>query len=161
MPPNGPHIVVATFCERVLIEPDGVVSLIRLVDRFTQTATGPEPPEDMPPFVLTERELRMLITVKPDQARGRFTIKIVAEAPSGIRTPIGEQDLNLQPGNHGANLNIGVNFAFQHEGVYWFDVILGGPRRQEDQVMTRVPLEVLYQRQRVPTSPAEQEDEQD
>jgi len=45
MPETGPHIVNATFCEKVLIEPDGVLSLIRLVDRFTQTATGPEPPE--------------------------------------------------------------------------------------------------------------------
>jgi len=159
MPGTGPHLITATFCEKVLIEPDGVLSLIRLVDRFTQTATGPEPPEQMPPFVLTERELRMVITLKSDQAKGRFIVKIVAEAPSGLRTPIGESDVNLSAGNQGVNLNIGVNFAFQHEGVYWFDVILGGPRNQEDQLMTRVPLEVLYQRVRV--SPPEQADEQD
>lgn len=155
MPEKGPHLTVAAFCEKVLQEGDGVLTLVRLVDQFTQTATGPEPPDQMPPFVLTERDLRMVLSLKPDKARGRFSIKIVAEAPSGVRTPIAEYDLNLAAGNRGVNLNIGVNFAFQDEGVYWFDVILGGPRSQEDQLMTRVPLEVLYQRQRVPASPPE------
>jgi hypothetical protein len=161
VPETGPHIITATFCEKVLIEPDGVMSLIRLVDRFTQTATGLEPPAQMPPFVLTERDLRMVITLKSDQAKGRSTIKIVAEAPSGIKTPIGESDVNLPGGNQGVQLNIGVNFAFQHEGVYWFDVLLGGPHHEEDVLITRVPLEVLYQRQRVPASPRDQEDEQE
>ena len=99
--------------------------LIRLVDRFTQTATGIEPPDQMPPFVITERELRLLITLKADQAKGRSTIKIIAEAPSGLRTPVGESDVNLQGGSSGVNLDIGVKFAFQHEGVYWFEVCTG------------------------------------
>ena len=30
---RGPYIQVAAFCERVLQEADGVVSLIRIVDR--------------------------------------------------------------------------------------------------------------------------------
>jgi hypothetical protein len=160
MPETGPHIVTAAFCEKVLVETDGVLSLVRMVDRFTQTATGPDPPEQMPPFVLTERDLRMVITLKSDQAKGRFVVKIVAEAPSGMRTPIGESDVNLPGGNQGVNLNIGVNFAFQHEGIYWFDVILGGPRDQEDQLMTRVPLEVLYQRVRV-SPPGQAQEEED
>lgn len=161
MPETGPHIVNATFCEKVLIEDDGVLSLIRLVDRFTQTATGPEPPEQMPPFVLTDRDLHMVITLKSDKAKGRCTVKIVAEAPSGVRTPIGDYDVNLPGGNHGINLNIGINFAFQHEGVYWFDVLLGGPREQKDVLMTRAPLQVLYQRQRVHASPPDQSGEQE
>ncbi len=157
MPETGPHIVIATFCEKVLLEPDGVLSLIRVVDRFTQTATGPEPPDQMPPFIVSDRELRMVVALKSDKAKGRCAIKVVAEDPSGVRTPVGESDVTLPGGNQGVNLNIGVNFAFQHEGVYWFDVILDGPRNQEDQLMTRVPLEVVYQRQRVPIPPSETE----
>ena len=157
MPDTGPHVVIATFCEKVLSEPDGVLSLIRVVDRFTQTATGTEPPEQMPPFVVSDRDLRMVISLKSDKAKGRCSIKIVAEDPSGVRTPVGESDVTLPVGNQGVNLIIGMNFAFQHEGVYWFDVILGGPRNQEDHLMTRVPLEVVYQRQRVQPPPAEAE----
>lgn len=161
MPDTGPHIAVATLCERVLTEGDGVLSIIRIVDRLIQTATGPEPPEQMPPFLVGDRDLRMVIALKSDQARGRVTVKIVVEDPSGARIPVGESDVTLQPGNLGANFNIGLNFAVQHEGVYWFDVLLGGPRNQQDQLMTRVPLEVVYQRQRVVAStPEEPTDEE-
>lgn len=161
MPDTGPHIAVATLCERVLTEGDGVISIIRIVDRLIQTATGPEPPEQMPPFLVGDRDLKMVIALKSDQAKGRCTVKIVVEDPSGVRVPVGESDITLQPGNLGANLVIGMNVALQHEGVYWFDVLLGGPRNQQDQLMTRVPLEVVYQRQKVPASQPESSTEED
>lgn len=162
MPDTGPHIAIATLCERVLVEQDGVLSVIRVVDRLIQTATGTAPPEQMPPFLVQENDLRMVISLKSDRARGRFTVKIVLEDPSTQRMQVGQSDLTLQPGNSGANLNIGLNLAIQHEGVHWFDVLLGGPHEQEDQLMTRVPLQVVYQRQHVPTSmlesPPDEED---
>lgn len=161
MPDTGPHIAIAAVCERVLIEQDGVMSIIRVVDRLTQTATGVEPPEQMPPFLVKESDLRMVIALKSDKARGRCTIKVVLEDPSGQRVPVGQSDVTLQPGIGGTNLNIGMNLAIQHEGVHWFDVLLGGPREQKDQLMTRVPLDVVYARQHVPGSPPEKSAEED
>lgn len=161
MPETGPHIAIATLCEKVLIEQDGVISIIRVVDRLIQTATGTDPPEQMPPFLVQEGSLRMVIALKADQARGRCIIKVVLEDPSGQRVPVGQQDVTLQPGGGGANLNIGMNLAIQYEGTHWFDVMLGGPRNQQDQLMTRVPLQVVYSRQHVPESPQEHSPEAD
>ncbi len=152
MPETGPHIAIATLCEKVLTEQDGVLSIIRVIDRFIQTATGPEPPDQMPPFIISDRDLKMVVALKSDKAKGRFSVKVIVEDPSGARVPVGESDVTLPGGNQGINLVIGMNLAVQHEGVYWFDILLGGPRGQEDQLISRVPLEVLYQRQRVPAS---------
>jgi hypothetical protein len=155
MPETGPHVTLAVLCERALVEADGVLSIIRIVDRLTQTATGESPPEQMPPFIVSD--IRMVIALKPDRARGRFSLKLVMEDPSGTRIPLGENDVTLQSGNNGVNVMSPVQFVIQHEGVYWVDVLLGGPRQQEDELMTRVPFEVVYQRQRVPTSPPSEE----
>ena len=68
---------------------------------------------------------------------------------------MGEQDVNLSAGgNRGVNLISPLQFAVQHEGTYWFDILLGGPD-QEDELLTRLPLEVQYQRQviRAPRNP--------
>jgi hypothetical protein len=148
MPATGPHIQAALLCERVITEGDGVLSFIRVVDRLISTATGPEPPETMPPLMVNN--LQMVVALKSDQARGRFALKLVMEAPSGASEPIGEADVNLAPGNQGINLVMGVQLGLEFEGIYWIDVILGGPRGQPDERLTRVPLEVVYQRQRVP-----------
>jgi hypothetical protein len=144
MPETGPHVVIAVICERVLTEQDGVLSLIRVVNRVTNTATGPDPPKKMPPLLV--RDLSMVIALKADRARGRFSVSLIGEDPMGVRTPLGEQDVNLSAGNRGVNLVSPLQFALQHEGVYWIDVLLGGPE-QEDELLTRVPLEVQYQRQ--------------
>lgn len=147
MPDTGPHLVIAVICERVLTEADGVNSIIRVVDQVTNTASGPDPPKTMPPLLIND--LKMVISLKAGMARGRFTISLIAEDPMGVRTPMGEQDVNLSAGNRGVNLISQLQFALQHEGVYWFDVLLGGPN-QEDELLTRVPLEVQYQRQVIP-----------
>jgi hypothetical protein len=86
MPETGPHLILATFCEKVIEEKDGVLSLIRLVDRFTQTASGADPPPQMPPFIISD--LKLVLTLKPDQARGRFAVKIVAEDPELYVVPL-------------------------------------------------------------------------
>ena len=155
MPDTGPHVAVAVLCERVITEGDGVLSLIRIVDRVTQSATGPDPPDLMPAFIVDN--LQMVLALKSDQARGRHRIKLVIEDPSTTRTPVTENDVNLSPGNQGINVVIPVKLGLELEGVYWIDVILSAPRGQEDKLMTRVPIEVVYQRQRVPVEPDQSE----
>lgn len=141
---------MAVLCEKVLNEQDGVISAIRIIDRLTQTATGPEPPEQMPPFMLDT--LTMLITVKPDQARGRYGIRIRPEQPGGVQLPPTEQAITIQPGAAGLNLIMPLILPIAHEGVYWFDVFLTARPPQPDRLLTRVPLEVIYSPQRSPAS---------
>jgi hypothetical protein len=49
---------------------------------------------------------------------------------------------------------IGLHLGLIEEGVHWIDVMLGTPAAGPEQLLTRVPLEVVYQRQRVPTVPS-------
>src|SRR5260370_752594 len=47
---GGPYVAVATVCERVLQEQDGVLSVIRVIDRIIHGVAGPEAPDEMPPM---------------------------------------------------------------------------------------------------------------
>lgn len=134
-----------------MTEADGVLSFMRVVDRITNTASGIDPPDEMPPMLAN---IQMVVALKSDRAKGRHSVKFFMEAPDGARQQIGEQDVTLTPGNSGANLVIGLQLGLALEGVYWVDVVLGGPRGQEDVLLTRTPLEVVYQRQRVPAPPS-------
>jgi hypothetical protein len=145
---TGPHLLAALICEKVLNEQDGVLSAIRIIDRIQQTAVGPDAPEQMQPFVVDN--LTLLITIKSDQARGRYGIKVRPEEPSGVQLPPMEQAITIQPGPTGVNLIMPFVLAIQAEGVYWFDVFLTGPAPQADRLLTRVPLEVIYSPQRPP-----------
>ena len=147
---TGPHLIAAVICEKVLQEADGARSEIHIIDRLEQTAVGPDAPEQMPPFLLDN--MTILITVKSDQARGRYGIKVRPEAPGGIQLPPMEQAITIQSGPAGVNLVMPFVLPIQAEGVYWFDVFLTGPAPQTDRLLTRVPLEVIYSPQRPPAT---------
>jgi hypothetical protein len=148
---TGPHLLIAVLCEKVLQESDGVLSVIRVIDRLTQGAAGPEAPEQMPPFILDR--LTMLVAIRADQARGRHGIKIRPEAPSGLQMQSVEQGVTIQSGATGINLILPLVLPITEEGVYWFDVFLTGPAPQADRLLTRVPLEIVYAPQRVGAGP--------
>lgn len=143
---TGPHLIMAVLCEKVLQEGDGVLSVIRIIDQLTQTSVGPDAPEHMPPFIA--QNLTMVVTIKADQARGRYGVRIRPEAPGGIQLPHVEQAITISPGPSGMNLVMPMVFPVSEEGVYWFDVFLTAPTGQADRLLTRVPLEVQYAPQR-------------
>jgi hypothetical protein len=145
-PGHGPFLQLACFCEKVITDNTGVLTLVRVVDRFTQTLAGPDVPEQMPPFVLTN--LQLVIALKAGEARGRYALKIRPEDPSGLQLPPTEVPLQLTPGNAGINIVTEFQFAIQHEGVYWFDVLFAPGSGADDWLLTRMPLEVQYQPQR-------------
>jgi len=136
---QGPYVELACFCERVLQEKDNVLSVIRVINRVTQTAAGPEAPAEMPPFTY---RLSAVIAVRSGQARGRHEVKIVRELPSGVkdteRAPVFTVHLTGQDQGH--NIVINMETPFDQEGVYWFDVLF------DDQLLTRMPLRVSYTR---------------
>ena len=77
---SGPHLQVAAFCEKVLIETNQVVSLIRLVDRFN--VSGPSP--EMPPVNL---HFFLVISFKAGFIRGKHVVKVIPVSPSGVDMP--------------------------------------------------------------------------
>jgi hypothetical protein len=134
---DGPYLVAALLCEKILQEKDEIVSIIRIVDRITVTVPAATSPETLPPIPLN---LNAFISLKSGNARGRHTIKWRTETPSGITLPEQLLPALFEGEDRGVNLILALNMIVDQEGVYWFDVLL------EDQLLTRIPLRVLYQR---------------
>lgn len=136
--PDGPFLAAALLCERVLTEQDGVISLIRIVDRLTHTVVGPQAPPEMPPVRIS---WQLVLIFKSGAARGRAEVVLRLEAPSGLRIP--QQTVLpvfFEGEDRGVQLVAGLDLELTQEGLYWIDVLL------EDRLMTRVPLRVIYQR---------------
>lgn len=135
-PPTGPFLVAALICDRVLQEKDNVLSLVRIIDQLTHTVVGPSMPDELPKV---SYNLTFFLSFKSGRARGRQTVALIMEDPSGIRKRVVSQSMQLEGENRGANLVIQSNITFNMEGIYWFDVLL------EEQLVTRMPFKVMYQ----------------
>jgi hypothetical protein len=134
---TGPYLTVAAICEKVLQEKDETISMIRMIDRLAVTVNALGSPESMPP---TAANVTILISLKSGKARGRSTIKLRPEAPSGLKFPDQLLPVLFEGEDRGVNLILNLNLVVEQEGVYWFEVLL------EEQLLTRIPLRVLYQR---------------
>jgi hypothetical protein len=134
---GGPYLTAALLCEKVLQEKDGIVSAIRIIDRIVATAQGSALPEQMPPVAVN---VALLIMLKSGDVQGSHTIRIQQVAPSGFRSPQLSWPIYLEGNDRGANLIVQVAFEAKEEGLYWFDVYF------KDDLLTRMPLRVVYQR---------------
>jgi hypothetical protein len=130
---SGPHLALAVFCEKVLIEADQVASLIRMVDRFI--VNGPSP--EMTPAALN---FFLVVSFKSGFIRGKHKIKIVPVSPTGVELPSFEAPQLFEGEDRGAMLAAQMNFLVQEEGLFWFNVYF------EEALVTRMPLRVIYQR---------------
>jgi hypothetical protein len=133
--PDGPFLQAALICERLLTEQDGVLSMIRVVDRifFVTDEDGN--------LINPRYPLVLLVTFKAGAARGNFNVEIRREKPSGEEGPVLSTSIYFEgEGDRGANLIVNVNFEPDQQGLYWFDVLF------EAQRVTRIPLRAVFQR---------------
>jgi hypothetical protein len=138
MPENtGPFLSIAAFCENVIEDKSGVLTLVRIVDRMIVSAQGPTAPEEMPPAVLN---WYLVLSFKSGKAYGSVEVKIEPELPSGLRKSPIILNPHFEGGNRGANIVTRINMQLEMPGVYWFRIYVA------NQVVTQVPVEVLYQR---------------
>lgn len=133
---RGPWVAAAVLAERVLIEQDGAVSLIRMIDRITVKAHGPEPPDNLPQ---AQVRINLYLLIRGGDARGRVMVTIRRESPSGISNEVGALPVYLEPGNRGEGVQLDLTMAVEQEGLYWFDVLV------EQTLLTRIPLEIRYE----------------
>jgi hypothetical protein len=146
---TGPYLKTAVFCEKVLREADGVVSLIRVVDRVTVTAAGPDAPDTMPK---TPYNMTAVIILTSGQSRGRHEIRIEPEEPSGLKKAPFLVTVQMEGEDRGANVIVNMHFTFEMEGLYWFHVYF------DDTLLTKMPFRMMYARmststQRPPNAP--------
>lgn len=127
-----PWVQVACICERVLMEPDSVASLIRVVDTFFI----PDPPAELPPDVAKQlgTNLTIFVSLKSGNVRGEHEIGIRFVPPDGLEPPVRRWPVEFRGDESGVTLTIGFGLQGNRYGLYWFDVLWG------DEVLTRIPL---------------------
>jgi hypothetical protein len=138
---GGPFLQMAVFCEKVLQEQDGVLSAIRIVDRYiTQPIPGIEAPDLMPTIKI---DVSIIIGLKPGNVTGKHELKIKPTSPSGKDLPGFSSPVLFEGEDQGANLILRYVFEANEEGIYWFDVSL------DDNILTKMPLRTIYQKTKV------------
>jgi len=143
---GGPLLQVAVFCDSVIEAKDGVLSLIRMIDRIVVEASGPDAPEEMPPL---PRQMTVVLSFKGGSAKGRTQIRLVMEKPNGIeQKEIWSGSLHSEAPDRGQNFVLRFEEIFDLEGVYWFHVYV------EKDAVTSMPLTLQYVRQTAGTGPS-------
>jgi len=128
-----PHLAIAVFCEKVLKEADGVLSLIRVVDRFRVPGTSPEMQKSSIRFT-------MVIMFRSGFIRGKTNISVTPYSPSKKELPGTNLPVLFEGDDErGVVIAAEINFAVEEEGLYWFDLAVMG------EVVTRMPLRIEYQ----------------
>ncbi len=134
---GGPYLVLATFCERVLQEKDGVLSIIRMIDRIVVTVSGPTVPEQMPAGQIN---FPLAIALKSGFIKGSYNLKLVPNTPSGKHLAETTVGVLFEGDDRGVNVILNVQVMAQEEGLYWFDLFF------ESQLLTKIPFRLVYQR---------------
>jgi hypothetical protein len=132
MPNTKPLVAVATLCEQILEEKDGVVSAIRVVDTYYV-----EPPKDLPAGKVAGIPLKMLLSLKSGDLTGSHEIRVVLRAPNGKSIEFHRQQIAFKGEEQGVNLKIRFAMPAKDFGLYWFDVMSG------DDVLTSIPLKLV------------------
>lgn len=135
---NGPYLKAAVLCESVIEDKQGVLSLIRVVDRVISTAIGPAAPTTMPPI---NHRLMAVVMMTSGEFTGSAEVSLVLQDPAGIRQPLGTTGVLFEGNDRGANIVAEMVMTLQTEGLYWLEVHLN------QDLLTRVPMRVVYSRQ--------------
>lgn len=141
---KGPLLQTAVFCETVIEGKDGVLSIIRIIDRVMVAASGADAPKDMPPI---PRQLTAALTFKSGSATGRENIRLVMEKPNTETEELWSGSWLAEAPDRGQNFILRFQHTFDLEGLYWFHVYV------DDDLITSMPLRLLYTRQSVGTRP--------
>ncbi len=132
-----PWVQVAVICQAAISEANGVLSIIRVTDRIGVQGITPE----MQPFPLQTFTLAVLL--KSGFMKGKHVVKVMMETPSGERNQIGESTALFEGEDRGVAMVTPLPIVIPVDGLYWFDLFL------EEELLTRIPLRVIYQR--IPT----------
>lgn len=133
----GPYIQAASFCDGVIEDKHGVLSLIRLVDTLISMAQGSDVPSEMPPVQWAGK---LVIMLKAGRATGRHELAITPELPSGETKDPLKYSVQMIGEERGQNLVVNFAHTFTMEGLYWFRVDFDG------NFLTRIPFRVQYNR---------------
>jgi hypothetical protein len=143
--PLAPSLRIAALCERVLEEKDGALSLIRLIDRLVITVEGTNVPRELPPGQVPVTAVMSWIN-----GLGNYEAKIYVDFPDGSSFESMTVPFFLDSLDKIQNVIVRLVIPVKRPGVYWFNFMLG------DEIKSRLPLRVIYQRKEHPPPQTEQ-----
>lgn len=133
-----PWVQIATICQSAIIEANtNSLSVIKVTDRIGVAGFTP----DMQPQPIN---VTLAILLKSDQMNGQYLVKIRCTSPVGATTDGPEMPFLFEGNDRGVQVVFPLGFVATEQGLYWFDVLL------EEEVLTRIPLRVMYQRIQMP-----------
>jgi hypothetical protein len=135
---DGPYLQVAVICEKALEEKNGVISIIRIIDRVTITYVGHDVPDKMPE---TPVSFVLVASFKSGEFNGEKELRIVLKE-AGSKDKEGKKlfslPLTFEGDEKGTNVILNSVMQTKTEGVYWFEIFL------DDNFYSKVPLTVHY-----------------
>lgn len=112
-----PWVAVACICEKVLREEDGVLSAIRIVDRFQVQTKG------LPAGATPAVPLTALISLKSGNVEGRSDLSMRLNTPSGTSVDVSETyPMFLKGKEHGFNVIVNMLLPAKEFGSYELEV---------------------------------------
>lgn len=141
LPESGPYLKAALICESVIEEKDGVLSLIRVVDRFilSAQAQGGQLPAEMPAIPL---KMNVVLMMTSGSARGSHNVTLDLEDPSGLSVQrLSTVSVLFEGEDRGCNVITQMQLVLKLEGLYWILV------RMDDEFFTRIPVRIVFARQ--------------
>ena len=142
-----PSLRLAVLCERVLVEKDNAISLIRIINRFTVTRVGHGTPSSMP-----EERVPITIVSSWTGGLGSHQARAVITGPLETRVELPSQSFHLGSLDQAYNIVSRVDLTVKAEGLYWVSFELDGVTK------ARVPLRVIYARTELPAPPLRSSD---
>lgn len=133
---QGPYLLVAAICEKVLVEADGANTLVRIIDRITRSPEVENLGDPMEPFAFPAT---IFIVLKAGIARGSYTLRVAPVKPSGGSGEPFTQTIYFE-GDEDRGVGVAIKTLLQCEvpGIHWFEIWLDEVR------LTKIPWRVVY-----------------
>jgi len=133
-----PLVAAAVLCERVLVEKDDVVSIVRVIDRVIWEP----PPPGVAPELARIQIVCLLILKRGDSTGDEHNFELVLRTPSGKASRPSEGPLVFslpsRDPDSGVNIQIGLALPTPTEdGLYWVEGHVDG------QLIARMPLRLI------------------
>jgi hypothetical protein len=128
MPNSKPFVQAACVCEKLLVETDGVASLVRIFDTVQLTARE----NQFPDVVLTG-----FVSLKSSGQIGTFTVGMRMRRPDGRGGKLLTFSAKFERDGAGVNTRIDITVKTPVAGLYWFDILWG------EDVLTSIPITII------------------
>jgi hypothetical protein len=134
---TGPFLKAAAICSDVIEGKDGVLSLIRVIDRLTVSTHTSSGEVQVP---VARYPVKIVLMFVSGRARGTYDVAVKIEQPDGATKECWSGGIFLEGEDRGANIIIAADVEFPTQGLYWFDLYFDGAG------LTRMPFRVIHQR---------------